>query len=287
MVGRKSKRTKAPLTQQDQPVKIPDKGKLELLRRRVPKTAAVTIDRPPEGGSLAEVMRKVSSTIDLATLGITVRTTRMTRAGGVLLEVEGEDKAALLAERVRVLIGDGARVRQPETLTPVLLLDVPEWAAKEEVVNGLRQVGVNVDAEGPSSVSVWKNSGGRGGFVARVNLPYREAIKLAEAKTVTVGWTRCRVKPIERAQPTCFRCQERGHLAAECRNPAKPRRCHGCGADDHLRRECRQPEKTTVEVQVEGDGSGAEGDGAPPTKDAEVEVLARRAATTSQPDSAQ
>lgn len=81
-------------------------------------------------------------------------TTRRTRTGGILLEVDGDNKAALLAERVRVLLGDGSRVRQPETLILVLLLDVPEWAAKEEVWEGLQKAGISFGVEGRSFVSV-------------------------------------------------------------------------------------------------------------------------------------
>ena len=288
VVKRKEKKRKT-VQVETQPRSVVE-TKLDLLRKRVPKTAAVTIDRPPEGGSLSDVMKKISKTIDLKALGIIVKTTRTTRAGGVLLEVEGEDKAALLAERVRVLIGDGARVRQPETLTPVLLLDVPEWAAEEDVIEGLRQVGVEAGADRSPSVSVWKNSGGRKSFVARVNLPYREAIKLTEAKAVTVGWTRCRVKPIEKNLPTCFRCQERGHLAAECKNPAKPRRCHRCGGIDHLQRECRQPEKKEEagrEEERRQGGSGAKGTRPSSSTVPEVEELAGQTASTSRPDRAQ
>lgn len=239
VVGRKRKPKATPTPQPAAKAKT----KLDLLRRRVPKTSAVTIDRPPEGGSLSAVMKKVAGGIDLVASDIKVVTTRATRAGGILIEVVGEEKAALLAQKVRTLVGDGARVRQPQSLTPVLLLDIPEWAATEDILVGLQKVGVSVGEGATTAISKWKNAGGRGGHVARVNLPFREAVKLAEAKTVTVGWTRCRVKPIEKAQPRCFRCQERGHLAAECKNPAKPRRCHRCGSEDHTVKDCRQPEK--------------------------------------------
>ena len=240
-------------------------------------------------------MKKVSQSIDLVALGVKVLTTRRTRAGGILLEVEGEDKATLLAERVRVMVVDGARVRQPESLTPVLLLDVPEWADKEDIVNGLLKAGIDVGDTARATVSTWKNAGGRGGYVARVSLPFKEAIKLAEARAVTVGWTRCKVKPIEKAQPVCFRCQERGHLAAECKNPAKERRCHGCGAVDHIVRDCgqsRQPEATAEQGATQTENEGAQADrgavqaktGILPPVDPEAGELVRRVAATAQSD---
>jgi len=208
---------------------------------------AVTIDRPAEGGSLASVMKKVSGSINLQSLGVKVLTTRKTRAGGILLEVEGNENAALLAGKIREVVGDAARVRLPEPRTPVLLLGVPEWAEAEDVVAGVMQAGVTgVTSE---NVTIRKNSGGRGEFVASLHLPLKDAITLAEKKAVTVEWTRCRVKLLANNQPTCFRCQGKGHLAAECRDEAKPRRCYRCKKDDHLVKDCALQKQTQTQQQ--------------------------------------
>ncbi|KAE9528675.1 hypothetical protein AGLY_012250 [Aphis glycines] len=43
----------------------PEISKIELLRKRAPKTAAVTIDRPAEGGTLSAIMKKVAGSINL------------------------------------------------------------------------------------------------------------------------------------------------------------------------------------------------------------------------------
>ncbi|CAI6360636.1 unnamed protein product [Macrosiphum euphorbiae] len=214
----------------------PTTDQVALLRKRAPRSMAVTIDRPAEGGSLASVMKKVSRSINLQSLGVKVLTTRKTRAGGILLEVEGNEKATLLAGKIREVVGDAARVRLPEPRTPVLLLGIPEWAEAENVIAGVTQAGVTgVTSE---NVIIRKNSGGRGEFVASLHLPLKDAITLAERKTVTVEWTRCRVKLLTNNQPTCFRCQGKGHLAAECQGEVKPRRCHRCNKDDHLVKDC-------------------------------------------------
>ena len=215
-------------------------AKIALLQRRIPKTAAITIDRPPEGGSLAAVMKKIASSINLRVLGITVRTTRKTRAGGILLEVDGEEKASLLADKVRAVVGDTARVRRPELRTPILLLGIPEWSDATDVANGLKQAGVPAATVAGGNVTVRKNGGSRGDLVARFDLPYADAIALAKAGPVMVGWTRCRVRLLEKSQPTCFRCQGKGHLAAECRGEAKARSCHRCGVAGHIARDCKQ-----------------------------------------------
>ncbi|XP_060855818.1 uncharacterized protein LOC132933568 [Metopolophium dirhodum] len=230
--------------------------KIALLRRRAPKSMAVTIDRSTDGGSLAAVMKKVSGSINLQSLGVKVLTTRKTRAGGILLEVEGIEKATLLAGKIREVVGDAARVRLPEPRTPVLLLGVPEWAEAENVVAGVTQAGVTgVTSE---NVIIRKNSGGRGEFVASFHLPLKDAITLAEKKAVTVEWTRCRVKLLSNNQPTCFHCQGKGHLAAECRNEAKPRRCHRCKKDDHLVKDCALQKQTQQQKQPQPSTSSCE-----------------------------
>ncbi|KAL4108282.1 hypothetical protein QTP88_018513 [Uroleucon formosanum] len=244
-------------------------GKLAMLRQRAPKTAAVTIDRPAEGASLAAVMKKVAGTINLGALGVRVLTSRRTRAGGILLEVEGEEKAALLEGKIREVAGDTARVRRPQRKTPVLLLNIPEWAEAEDVVSGLAGAGIVVAAK---SVSLRSNGGKRGDLdrVARVDLPFRDAIALAVAKAVEVGWTRCRVKLLEKRQSTCFRCQQKGHHAAECRSEAKPRSCFGCGSSDHLARECTRKGKQRSSGGAAGAaGAAAAGEGAKERSQAE------------------
>jgi len=64
-----------------------------------------------------------------------------------------------------------------------------------------------------------------------------------------VEWTRCRVKLLANNQPTCFRCQGKGHLAAECRDEAKPRRCYRCRKDNHLVKDCALQKQTLKQQQ--------------------------------------
>jgi len=196
------------------------------------------IDRPGDGGSLATLMKKVAGAINLQSLGVNVLTTRKTRIGGILLEVEGADKADFLAEKIRAVSGDTARVRLPVPRTSVLLLGIPEWAEADEVADVLARTGIpDVVAE---DVKIWRNTGGRAELVASLNLPLKGAITLAENQAVIVGWTKCRVKLLDRSQPTCYSCQQKGHFAAECRNEVKARCCHRCQGEDHLARDCTQ-----------------------------------------------
>jgi len=87
----------------------------------------------------------------------------------------------LLSEKVRAVVEDLARVRLPDLRTPVLLLGVPKWSEVADITSGLKQMGVSTQED---NISVRKNASERGDFVARVNLPYRDAIKLTEGRFV-------------------------------------------------------------------------------------------------------
>jgi len=51
------------------------------------------------------------------------------------------------------------------------------------------------------------------------------------------------VNAVNVADMKCFRCQERGHTARECKKPDK-RTCYGCGKVGHLRKDCQDAEGT-------------------------------------------
>lgn len=81
-------------------------------------------------------MRRVSTGVNFGDLGVKVLTTRSTKAGGILLEIEGDDKAVMLEGKIKEIVGKPARVRRPEWRTPALILDISDWIKADEVACG-------------------------------------------------------------------------------------------------------------------------------------------------------
>lgn len=104
-----------------------------LVRSRIPKTAAVTIDAVKEGLSYAEVMKRVTTKINLQDIGVKVNKVRRTKTGAILIEVVGKEEATKLADSLQSAIGEIARISRPSRRTPVLILDILDWIEDEEI----------------------------------------------------------------------------------------------------------------------------------------------------------
>ncbi|CAI6376222.1 unnamed protein product [Macrosiphum euphorbiae] len=213
-----------------------------LVRKRTPKTEAVTISAPREGETYASVMKRVTQEVNLRELGVEVITTRKTKSGAVLLEVGNSEEAGKLADRMRQVIGEDATVGRPTRSTPILILDVPNWIEEAEVISQL----VNFDSSfGDCQIRISDNQGSRTAFC---RIPMKVASKVADAGRIRIGWAMCRAKLLERKDRVCYKCQGTGHVAAACNSEAKPKACFKCKSLEHLARECVAPprEKTKL-----------------------------------------
>lgn len=87
-----------------------------VVRRRVPKTAAVSIKRSEGDPSYAELLRKARTKIRIGELGIENTRIRWSAGGAALIEVAGADnaeKADSLAVRLREVLQDEATISRP------------------------------------------------------------------------------------------------------------------------------------------------------------------------------
>jgi len=183
-----------------------------LVRRRAPRAEAVTIADPADGETYASVMRLATSCIDLQEHEIEIGRVRRTKAGAILMEVSGKEKADKLSTLICKTLGQRAKVSRPRRTTPVLVINIPEWLDDDKVKCTIVEADPGLDS---SCISLRENAGG--GKVAKLTMDMDTALRLSALKSTRIGWNLCRVKLLETKSPTCYRCQANGHIAAECR----------------------------------------------------------------------
>lgn len=82
-------------------------------------------------------MKTVAQCVYVKEIGVTVRTTRQTRTGGILLEVRSPERADTLTEKVHHAVAGKARVTHLVRRTAILFLGVPTWVNEADVRGGL------------------------------------------------------------------------------------------------------------------------------------------------------
>jgi len=223
---------------------------VNLVRSRNPKTEAITIGNPKEGTTYAEVMKKVLAEVDFQEMGVEVCRTRRTKTGSILLEVKGKSGADALASRLRVTIGDQARVSRPVRTTKVLVINIADWLENDRVIEDIRSA---VEGLSLAPISVRENTGG--GRVAIVTAPMDIALRLAAAGAIKVGIGRCQVKLLESKKVRCFRCDEWGHMSKVCTASSSGKKCFRCKEAGHLIADCPATSASKERLgRVEGPG---------------------------------
>jgi len=236
VTNRKKPRGEDNMQQTRKPAKTTRKANMaDKVRKKIPKFEAVTIADPAGEETYTSIMSKVTSSVNLQELGINISNTRRTKTGSILLEVEGKKEAEKLTHHLQQVIGTTARVGRPSRTTPVLLLDVPDWVDEQEVTKQIKAC--DPDLAGVE-ITLKRNTGG--GTVAQFRARMETAVKLAELRSIKIGWSLCRIKLLEPRPPVCYRCQERGHMAARCLAPEVARKCYRCQSVGHEAAACQQ-----------------------------------------------
>ncbi|XP_036148317.1 uncharacterized protein LOC118647450 [Monomorium pharaonis] len=221
--------------------RIQTSGKQHQIKRRAPKSAAVTLNCDDNYRSFADVLKKARENIKLEDIGITNTKIRKIASGGIAIEIPGEDmgeKADILAKKLKeVLEKDGVKVSRPVRRAELKIYNFDESVEPFDIILELARISKGSVTEfktGPIRTM-------RNGLCAIwVKCPLERALRISDEGRVRVGWAYAGVELLKRRPLQCFKCFALGHTRQLC--PSKEEKkgcCFNCGGDDHQIQLCR------------------------------------------------
>lgn len=208
-------------------------------RRRVPKTAAVTIKSSTEGLSYADMLKNARESVSLREIGIEDSKIRKARNGAIVIELPGENASSLadrLAEKLRTLYGESATVARPSIKGELRLIGLDDSVTKMEITTVIAALGdCNLDQVYTSEIKSMRNGMG----IAWSRCPLDVAIKVAAKEKIRIGWTNVKVELLKARPLQCYRCWESGHVKENCQSAVdRSAKCFRCGSDGHRANGC-------------------------------------------------
>jgi len=186
-------------------------------------------------------MEKARSQISLDEMGITGTKTRRAQNGGLLVQLKGGSSAAKaksLAEKMRRVAGENAKISIPCQKTSLKLRDVDISISPEEIHDAIVATG---GCE-PSEVTLGQFRPVAGGMRTVVaTCTSFAAFKVAVKSGLRVRWTQIRVDILFQRPLRCYRCLARGHVQLRCPSHVdRSRSCYRCGELGHSAGGCRR-----------------------------------------------
>ncbi|XP_070162482.1 uncharacterized protein [Polyergus mexicanus] len=220
--------------------------------RRPPTTAAVMITKYGDDSSYAGVLKKAREAVSLTELKIDQTRIRKAANGGTIIEVMGPENSAranALAEKLRQVFQDQAKVARPVMKGEIRLVGLDDSISAEEVAYVIARDGGCSREEVKVGVIRPMNNGL---FTVWAQCPLSAAINVSSNKRVRIGWTLARVDLLESRPVQCFRCWKFGHVRFACTAEEDfSKLCFRCGGTGHAARGCNKPPSCKI-CQAEG-----------------------------------
>lgn len=208
-------------------------------RRRLPSTAAVVITGKRENFSYAGALKEARGKISLAELDIDNLKIRKTFNGGRIIEIsgpEGQTKADLLADRLKVLLQNEAIITRPIKKGEIRLIGMDDSVEEEEVRAALSEIGKCATSEIKVG-NIRRMNNGLG--TVWVQCPLATAIRITNLGKIRIGWTTVKAELLKARPVQCFKCWEFGHISYACKNQVDRRgSCFNCGKVGHNAQAC-------------------------------------------------
>lgn len=216
-----------------------NRGQNKIPKRRLPKTAAVSIKGKDDCFSYADALRKARTKISLDELQIGSPKIRKGVNGATIIEIAGQDnteKADKLASKLQEIIED-AIITRPVIKGELRILGIDDSVTKEEIEWMITEEG------GCSSkdILVGPLRATRSGMnTVWIRCPLQAAIAIAKKGKVRLGWTVVKVELLKARPIQCYRCWRYGHVKQSCRSNIDYRGCcFQCGREGHTIKMCK------------------------------------------------
>ncbi|XP_067204499.1 uncharacterized protein [Linepithema humile] len=219
------------------------KNPLKMKKKRLSRTAAVTITCMDGNNTYAEVLRQARSAISLDEIGIERPSVKNTITGGILLAIPGEnatEKADILAGKLRNMFEETrVKIGRPTKKSGIKISGLEDSVTQEEIIQIVAQHG-NCHTSDIRCSPIRKFKGGMG--MTWLQVPALTAIKLTELGKLRIGWNTARIELLQNKPIQCYRCLARGHTRSRCPPENKDRSadCYMCGESDHKVTNCIQ-----------------------------------------------
>ena len=192
-------------------------------------------------------MSKAKNKINLADTGITDIRVRRSIAGGLILEIPGEDnsvKASDLANRISKFFpcnGD-VRISHLTKMAEVRLSGLDYSVTSLEVAAAVAEAGGCTPTDIKTGAIRQRTPQSMG--TIWIKCPAVATKKLATRNRLTVGWTLAKVEILPPRPLQCYRCLDTGHVKTQCKSSIdRSGCCYSCGGNNHLARNFTLPPK--------------------------------------------
>lgn len=205
------------------------------------KVEAIVVHKSEKSETYADILKRVKNNINIEELGIVDTRIRRTVTGALLIQIAEENskrQADALADEMRRVVGEDARVGRPCRKAEVRISGLDEDTTTEVVANAIVRYG-DCDKLDVRVGGIKRNRLGEGDVWVKCS--WTCANELCKKGRIRIGWVGARVYMMEPAPIQCFKCWEFGHMKIQCRNTKdRTNRCYRCGNGGHRAAECNE-----------------------------------------------
>ncbi|KAI4474490.1 hypothetical protein M0802_015583 [Mischocyttarus mexicanus] len=232
-------------------------GKMPMKKRRVGPVESVNVNsNNGVGGSIKheeavdsvtcaegffyrDALLKAREKINLKDLGVDAFKIRRGVTGSFIFKLKGAECrriATRFAEALNKAIPE-AKVALPKRTGELVLCGLDAGVTKYEIIASIKGLVEGLESRDVRVGDIYSGKGRLG--QAYVSAPLNAIKEMLKIGSISIGWSKARVRALSKRPLRCYRCQVRGHVGAYCPSPvSRVGLCHRCGREGHYAAAC-------------------------------------------------